>query len=240
MEPRAAMKMRLVSIGLVISAVLMLGMWMAAQQRQESVERMIAQPEPAAAPTTGATGVAGVTDPNPSPAATPEARADQGRLAFERQARAFLRDAPRLDDATRMARARALSQDIDRREQNRELSGDEATMMRVGLIQVAVKDPRERVIQIQEVIDRQREKTAARQRALLARQQRDAQALLAQKQRDAQLREYKVQEARIVSEVLAMDSYPDGLSRDAYLRQRLQAARDTINRTPAPAPTSTP
>lgn len=237
MEPRAAMKMRLVSIGLVISAVLMLAMWIAAQQRQKSVERMIAQPEPAAAPAAGATGA---TDPNPPPAATPEARADQSRLAFERQARAFLRDAPRLDDATRMARARALSQDVDRREQNRELSGDEATMMRVGLIQVAVKDPRERVIQIQEVIDRQREKTAARQRALLAQQQRDAQALLARQQRDAQLREYKAQEARIVSEVLAMDSYPDGLSRDAYLRQRLQAARDTINRTRAPAPASTP
>lgn len=217
------MKFRLVSIGLVISAILMLAMWMTAQQRQESVARMIAQPDPAPP------AVADAADPNAASAATPEARADQSRLAFERQARAFLRDAPGLDDATRMARARALSQDIDRREQNRELSADEAMVMRVGLIQVAINDPRQRVVQIQEVIDRHSKQKAARQRALLAQQRRDA-----------QLKEYKVQEARIVSEVLAMESYPDGLSRDAYLRQRLQAARDTINRTPAPTPAPTP
>ncbi len=211
------MKMRFVSIGLVVSAVLMLGMWLSAQQRQDSVAKMIAQPEPA--PPVAA-------DPNAASASTPEARADQSRLAFERQARAFLRDAPRLDGATRMAQARALSDDIDRREQNRELSGDEAMMMRVGLIQVAVKDPRERARQVQEVINRHHEQNAIRQRTLLAQQRRDD-----------KLKAYKAQEAIIVSEVLAMQSYPGGLSRDAYLRQRLQTARDTINRTPVPAPT---
>ena len=41
--------------------------------------------------------------------ATPEARAYQERLAFENEARAFLRDAPKLDDKTRMRRAQALS-----------------------------------------------------------------------------------------------------------------------------------
>ncbi len=215
--------MRLVSIGLVVSAVLMLAMWIAAQQRQDSVARMIAQPDPVAQ------AAADPAAADATAAATPEARASQGRLAFERQARAFVRDAPGLDDATRMARARALSQDIDRREQNRELSGDEAMMMRVGLIQVAVKDPRERVVQIREVIDRHSQQTAARQRAVLAQQQTAA-----------KLKDYKAQEARIVSEVLAMQSYPNGMSRDDYLRQRLQDARDTINRTPAPAPVSTP
>ncbi len=214
------MKMRFVSIGLVVSAVLMLAMWFSARQRQESVAKMIAQSEPAPPV------AAGLADPNPGSAATPDARADQSRLAFERQARAFLRDAPRLDSATRMARARALSQDIERREQNRELSADEAVMMRVGLIQVAVKDPRERALQVQEVINRHHQQNAARQRALLAQQRRDE-----------KLKAYKTQEAIIVSEVLAMQSYPGGLSRDAYLRQRLQAARETINHPPAPAPT---
>jgi len=201
--------MRLVSIGLVVSAVLMLAMWLSARQRQDSVAKMIAQPEPT--PPVAA-------DPGAAAAATPEARADQSRLAFERQARAFLRDAPRLDDATRMARARALSDDIGRREQNRELSGDEAMMMRVGLIQVAVKDPRERAHQVQDVINRHHEQNALRQRALLAQQRHDE-----------KLKAYKTQEAIIVAEVLAMQSYPGGLSRDAYLRQRLQAARETIN-----------
>lgn len=217
------MKMRLLSIGLVVSALLMLAMWMVGQQRQQSVARMIAQPGPASPAAAGPAG------PEAAAAATPDARATQSRLAFEQHARAFVRDAPQLDDATRMARARALSQDIDRREQNRELSGDEAMMMRVGLIQVAVEDPRERVVQIREVIDRHSQQTAARQRALLAQQQTAA-----------KLKDYKAQEARIVSEVLAMQSYPNGMSRDDYLRQRLQDARDAINRTPAPAPVPTP
>ncbi len=229
------MKMKLVSIGLVVSAILMLMMWLSAQHRQDSVARMIAtQAQTSAAPviepvTASPPALPGApAAPGAAVAAVPDARASQSRLAFERQARAFLQDAPQLDDATRLARARALSQDIERREQNRELSSDEALMMRIGLIQVAVEDPRQRVAQVQEVLDRHTARTAARQ-----------QAALAQQRRDAQLREYKAQEARIVTEVLAMRSYPDGLSRDDYLRQRLQAARDAINygQSPAPAPT---
>lgn len=40
--------------------------------------------------------------------------------------------------------------------------------------------------------------------------------------------QYKVREAEIVQEVLAMETYPDGLSRSAYLAQRLQEAREEI------------
>lgn len=211
--------MRFVTVGLIVAAVLMLAMWLSAQKRHDSVARMLAQPAPAE-PAVAA------NEPAAALASTPEARAYQSRLAFERHARDFLRDAPTLDDSTRLARARALSGEIDRREQNRELSADEAVMLRIGLIHAAVSDQRERARQAQEVVDRYRDQTAARQRAYLAQQQRDA-----------QFQAYKAQEARIVSEVLAMQSYPGGLSRDDYLRQRLQAARETIYRSPAPPPT---
>ena len=43
---------------------------------------------------------------------------------------------------------------------------------------------------------------------------------------DARFSRYKSEEKRIVDEVMALDSIPDGLSRDQYLRQRLQEARE--------------
>lgn len=43
---------------------------------------------------------------------------------------------------------------------------------------------------------------------------------------DARFLAYKRQESAIVRQVMAMHAYPDGLDRDRYLRQRLQAARE--------------
>lgn len=212
------MKIRLVHVGLVLAVVLMFALWGSAQLRQASVTKAIAGPDPAVAPQ---------AQPDPAMASTPEARAYQSRLAFERHARSFLRDAPGMDDRTRIQRAQALSREIDRREQARELSADEAVMLRIGLIHAAVKDDRQRVRQAQEVVDRYRKETAEREAAFLAQQRRDA-----------QFQEYKATEARIVAEVLAMSSYPNGMSRDDYLRQRLQQAREAIyaKAPEAPAP----
>lgn len=210
------MKIRLVHVGLVVAVVLLFALWGTAHLRQASVRQAITRPDPAVAPQ---------GQPDPAMASTPEARAYQSRLAFERHARSFLRDAPGMDDRTRIQRAQALSREIDRREQARELSADEAVMLRIGLIHAAVKDDRERVRQAQEVVDRYRKQTAERQAAFLAQQRRDA-----------QFQEYKATEARIVSEVLAMPSYPDGMNRDDYLRQRLQEAREAIYATTPQAP----
>lgn len=210
------MKIRLVHVGLVVAVVLLFALWGTAHLRQASVTQAITRPDPA---------VASQAQPDPAMASTPEARAYQSRLAFERHARSFLRDAPGMDDRTRIQRAQALSREIDRREQARELSADEAVMLRIGLIHAAVKDDRERVRQAQEVVDRYRKQTAERQAAFLAQQRRDA-----------QFQEYKATEARIVSEVLAMPSYPNGMSRDDYLRQRLQEAREAIYATTPQAP----
>lgn len=81
----------------------------------------------------------------------------------------------------------------------------------------------------------------ARADALLARYQalsaeREAQA----KAPDARFSRYKSEEKRIVDEVMALDSIPDGLSRDQYLRQRLQEAREQAYRKARPLPRRRP
>lgn len=207
------MKIKLIHIGLVIAAVLTLSMLLSARHRKAAVIESLAQP---AATTTAPAALP--TDPRQAALeASPEAQADRSRQAFEQQARAFLRDAPKLDENTRIERARALSREIDRREQARELSASDAVVLRIGLIQAAVVDESERVRQSQEIVDRYRQQKTAQQAALQEQQRRDA-----------QFQRYKTRETQIVSEVLAMTSYPDGMSRDDYLRVRLQEARQAI------------
>lgn len=216
------MKIRLVHVGLGLAAMATLAIVISVRIKQEAVDRELAA-------TPAKPSVAAAPAPATTLASTPEARAYQARLAFENETRTFLRDAPKLDDQTRMRRAQALSREIDQREQNREMSADEAMMLRIGLIHAAVKDEMQRVAQSQEVVDRYRKQTAERQAAFLAQQKQDA-----------HFQAYKAAEARIVSEVLAMPSYPGGLSRDDYLRLRLQEARETIYRTPVQVPAPAP
>ena len=40
---------------------------------------------------------------------------------------------------------------------------------------------------------------------------------------------YKAREREIVDEVMAMTTIPDGLTRDEYLRRRLQSAREQLD-----------
>jgi hypothetical protein len=212
------MKIRPLHIAVAVAAVLTLMLYTSVRLRNDTLVEGLA-PSAAPAPVS--------TDPRQAALeSTPEARAYRSRQAFEQQTRAFLRDAPNLDDNTLNARALALNREIGRREQTRELSAGEAVMLRIGLIQAAVKDESERVRQAQSIIKHYREQSAAKQ-----------QAFLAQQRRDTQFQEYKAREASIVSEVLAMQSYPDGMSRDDYLRVRLQEAREAIYRVQSPPPT---
>lgn len=222
-----AMKFRLIHIALPLAIALTLGLWVAGKMRQTTAEQTRSATAPAGpSPIVGA-GAGSAAD---MAASTPEARAYQSRLAFERQAREFVRDAPKLDPAVRLRRAQALSREIDRRERMRELSADEAVVLRVGLIHAAVQDEMERIRQSQEVIDRYRSDTHARQRAYQEQQNRDP-----------RFRQYKAAESRIVAEVSRMGSFPDGMSREDYLRLRLQQAREAIYAAPAaPEPAADP
>jgi hypothetical protein len=201
------MKIRFVHVGLVIAATLMVAIWMSAKMREAHVAKVLAEPAPV----------------NTTAAGTPGAATQRSHQAFQEMARRFLRDAPNMSPEIRLERARALAREVEVRERAGELTGEEAVLIRIGLIQAAVVDDTERVRQAQAVVDHYREQSQQRQSAAAARMQQDARQ-----------RAYKAREAEIVAEVLAMSSYPGGLSRDDYLRLRLNEAHRAIYGTAQP------
>ena len=143
---------------------------------------------------------------------TPAVQDYQARLQFGADYQGFIQSAAELDAVQRRQRAAALAREIDRREAAGELALSEALLLQVGLAQAEGGDE---------------EAQKARADALVARYQALSQEREARnKAPDARFSQYKSDEKRLVDEVLSMDSVPDGLSRDQYLRQRLQEARE--------------
>ena len=214
------MKIKPLHIGLTIAVVAALALWMSRYRGDASVDtRSTTQ---TSVPSTPA-----ATDSRQAAlASTPEARAYRNRMAFEQRVRGFLRDAHTLDANARRQQAQAIAREIDQREQARELSAGESVVLRVSLIEAAEQDQAERIRQSQALVDRYRQQTAARQAAFEERQRQDA-----------GFQAYKVREAQIVSEVMAMTRYPGGMSRDDYLRIRLQEARQATYGAQGAAPT---
>lgn len=158
--------------------------------------------------------------PSASPAwlrlqATPQARDHRERERFEADARDFFARASSLRPVERSERADALSRQIDRYEGDGGLSAGEAVLLRTALVKATVEDPAEQVEQVAAIADRYR--THADQRMA---------AFAAQQASDPRFQAYKAREAHVVSEVMAMTSIPAGLTRDQYLRQRLQEERE--------------
>lgn len=142
----------------------------------------------------------------------PAVRSFQARLQFAADYRAFLQGAASLAEHERQRQAEALAREIDRREAARELALSEALLLQLGLVQALGGDE-----------DSQK----ARADALVARYQALGKAREAGAEApDARFSQYKSEEKRIVEEVMALQTIPDGLSRDQYLRQRLQEARE--------------
>ena len=150
---------------------------------------------------------------------TPEAKAWLQRQAFEQRARRFFAGAAELDAATREGQAKALEADIDAYEQRRQLSAGEAMNLRLGLVQASEADEGRRAERMAEIITRYE----------LDAQRREAQWQQRQNQ-DASFLQYKSREQIVVAEVMALGAIPGGLSRDEYLRQRLQAEREAAMR----------
>lgn len=214
------MKIKPVHIGLTIAIVSALALWMSRYRSDASADTLSSSAQtPASTPAAADSRQAAL-------ASTPEARAYRSRLAFEQRVRGFLRDAHTLDENARREQAQAIGREIDQREQARELSAGESVVLRVSLIEAAEQDQAERIRQSQALVDRYRQQTAARQAAFEDQQRQDA-----------GFQAYKAREAQIVLEVMAMTSYPGGMSRDDYLRMRLQEARQAAYGTQGPAPT---
>lgn len=148
---------------------------------------------------------------------TPEVRRWQQRQAFDDSVRDFFATAAALDPPQRRLRAERIAQGIDEYETLRQLSAGEASNLRLGLIQATEPDEVRRAERMEEITLRYR----------LDAQRREAQ-WAQQQAADAGFARYKERERIVVAEVMALTTIPQGLSRDEYLRRRLQAEREAL------------
>lgn len=155
---------------------------------------------------------------DPSVLATPEARAYLERVDFETRARRFFADPRALAPAERDREAQALTAAIDRYERARQLSAGEAMNLRIGLVRATVDDEAVQVDRIADIVAAYRADGERREARFLEQQRGDAAFV-----------EYKAREAAIVAEVMALAAIPGGLTREEYLRQRLQTERVALS-----------
>lgn len=139
----------------------------------------------------------------------------QERARFNERAREFFAQAPALSPEEVRRRAADISQELSRIEQAGGLSAGETFLLRAGLIRATVADEQQQVAQLRAL--KQRYEIGARQRTARAAEQPDPMFQL-----------YKVRESQIVAETLSLQVIPNGLSRDEYLRRRLQAEREQL------------
>ena len=202
----------LVGGGLVLIAVLGTLYW-----RLHSEPQVVAQASQADNSTSVLSGVSPTT-PMPTEAQlhellqNPAVKNQEQRLAFHQAYRSFVSGAAELSPVQRESQAQALREQIETYEQRSELAMSESLLLQLGLIQLTTGDEQAQKDQAAALV--------ARYKAISA--EREAKAATP----SAEFRRYKADEKRIVEEVLSMDSFPDGLSRDEYLRQRLQQARE--------------
>lgn len=141
------------------------------------------------------------------------AELEEERLALRTAYRAFAENARRMTDEEKAVEAQRLLAEVDAGEERDELVGDQPLMMRLAIFRVMYD----------------RDEAAFARAAAKARADRAAQVAALPPVEHGPLHDrYKEREARILREVLAMESYPDGLSRDAYLARRLAEARAEI------------
>lgn len=180
--------------------------------QQSDIPVATLSPQPPESAVQAATGSApAVTPQQQQLLLAPQIKEQEQRLLFHAAYRSFFAEAPNLSEAERNRQADALRADIALYEGRDELASSEALLLQLGLIQVTVSDEETQKAQAAALMERYQARSAARQAAA---------------QPDERFLQYKEDEKRIVAEVMAADSIPDGLSRDQYLRQRLQEARE--------------
>lgn len=211
------MKFRFVHVGLLIALAVTLALWFTARQKESALTRTLAQATPPQQAL-----------PREALGDSPQAQALRRRMQFDRGVREFLRDASTLDEKQRIARARVLHMEIDRREQAGELAVDNAMTLRLGLINATWDDGNQRVVEARKVIDRQRKRVQAAEAAERARLEHAG-----------RVQQYRQREAQIMAEAQRMTSFPEGMSREAYVHMRLKEVRGAIfpeSLTPHPVP----
>lgn len=147
--------------------------------------------------------------------ATPQAQEHLERQRFEADAKDFFARSTSLRAVERSERADALTRQIDKYEAAGGLSAGEAVLLRTALVKATVDDPARQAEEVAAIADRYR-----------AHADRRMAAFLEQQRNDPRFQTYKAREAQVVAEVMAATTIPAGLTRDQYLRQRLQEERE--------------
>ena len=156
-----------------------------------------------------------VSSPLASLQATPQAQEHLERQRFEADAKDFFARSASLRAVERSERADALTRQIDKYEAAGGLSAGEAVLLRTALVKATVDDPARQAEEVAAIADRYR-----------AHADRRMAAFLEQQRNDPRFQAYKAREAQVVAEVMAATTIPAGLTRDQYLRQRLQEERE--------------
>lgn len=154
--------------------------------------------------------------PPARPSIDPRVERFQQRERFEHDVREFFARSPALSAEERTSRAQTIAGEITRREAAGEVAAAEALTLRSALIRETVADPAEQMEAIAALQEHYRQQGARKQAEWQTRM-------------DPEFELYKAREREIVDEVMALTTIPDGLTRDEYLRRRLQSAREQLN-----------
>jgi hypothetical protein len=187
------------------------------QPAQSSVDAIEREPSQSQAPVRAAEpGVPENERPQSRPTVDPRVQKFQQRERFQQEVREFFARAPALPPEERAVRAREIASAITHYEAEGEIAAAEALTLRSGLVRETVADPVEQLVAIRGLQEHYQQQGERKQAEWEARA-------------DPELGLYKAREREIVDEVMAMTTIPDGLTRDEYLRRRLQSAREQLN-----------
>ena len=176
-------------------------------------ERHDATPLPPPVP---ASPTIGMTPTAASPASSSKPVTAQNILGQHLQA--FAQHAKSMDENQRKQTAAQLDDEVKQRAARREISGGESALAQLALLRIAYfDDPAEEARQEQVLKD-----------SLRAQSAQQEQAYQQQLANDPRYQAYKASEAQIAAQVMAMPTIPNGFSRDEFLRQQLQAAREQV------------
>lgn len=135
------------------------------------------------------------------------------RLDFQQELREFFSQSGSLSEDERQARAKKLTERLGHYENAGEVSAPEALTVRLALVQLIHSDEQSAKQAAQALIDQYQQYSERREREWRAQPRPEFEA-------------YKQRETAIVQEVMAMDAIPEGKTRETYLRERLQQARE--------------
>ncbi len=135
-------------------------------------------------------------------------------LVFRDDLQSFIREAELLPAQDHEPKARELLAEVDLFSATGYLTGPEALALQLSLLKYALPADEYRATADKLVSD-------ARQRAEEAEREWAARS-------DPKLEHYRSEERRIVEEAATMDEYPEGMTQQAYLRQRLMELRSEI------------